>query len=72
MAADQLTLREDDPATASQRRLPPERSRRGQKPFRAKVLGLVRSGSGFINSYKLRNVELLAGPIRPNFYRAYG
>ena len=26
--------------------------------------------SGFIRSYRLRNVELLAGPVRPNFYRA--
>jgi len=26
--------------------------------------------SGFIRSYRLRNVELLAGPLRPSFYRA--
>ena len=71
VAADQLTLREDDPAARFAATAPAGTLRVTDKTVSGEGFSVTFDpASGFIRSYRLHNVELLAGPIRPNFYRA--
>ena len=71
VAADQLTLRGDDPAARFAATAPAGTLRVADKTVSGEGFSVAFDPkSGFIRSYRLRNVELLAGPVRPNFYRA--
>ena len=71
VAADQLTLRGDDPAARFAAAAPAGTLRVADKTVSGEGFSVAFDPkSGFIRSYRLRNVELLAGPVRPNFYRA--
>lgn len=71
VAADQLTLRGDDPAARFAATAPAGTLRVADKTVSGEGFSVsFDPKSGFIRSYRLRNVELLAGPVRPNFYRA--
>ncbi len=71
VAADQLVLREDDPAARFAAAAPAGTLRIAGRTISGEGFSIgFDPESGFISSYKLRNVELLAGPVRPNFYRA--
>lgn len=68
---DQLTLRGDDPAARFAATAPAGTLRVADKTVSGEGFSVAFDPkSGFIRSYRLRNVELLAGPVRPNFYRA--
>ena len=71
VAADQLVLREDDPAARFAAAAPAGTLRIADKTVSGEGFSVTFDPkSGFIRSYRLRNVELLAGPLRPSFYRA--
>ena len=71
VAADQLVLREDDPAARFAAAAPAGTLRIADKTVSGEGFSVTFDPkSGFIRSYRLRNVELLTGPMRPNFYRA--
>ena len=71
VAADQLTLRGDAPAARFAATAPAGTLRVADKTVSGEGFSVAFDPkSGFIRSYRLRNVELLAGPVRPNFYRA--
>ena len=71
VAADQLVLRGDDPAARFAAEVPTGALRVADKTVSGEGFSVgFDPESGFIRSYKLRNVELLAGPLRPSFYRA--
>ena len=71
VAADQLTLRGDDAAARFAATAPAGTLRVADKTVSGEGFSVsFDPKSGFIRSYRLRNVELLAGPVRPNFYRA--
>ena len=71
VAADQLTLRGDDPAARFAATAPAGTLRVADKTVSGEGFSVsFDPKSGFIRSYRLRNVELLDGPVRPNFYRA--
>lgn len=71
VAADQLVLREDDPAVRFAAAAPAGTLRVADRTVSGEEFSVTFDpASGFISSYKLRNVELHAGPVRPNFYRA--
>ena len=71
VAANQLTLRGDDPAARFAATAPAGTLRVADKTVSGEGFSVsFDPKSGFIRSYRLRNVELLAGPVRPNFYRA--
>ena len=71
VAADQLTLRGDDAAARFAATAPAGTLRVADKTVSGEGFSVAFDPkSGFIRSYRLRNVELLAGPVRPNFYRA--
>ena len=71
VAAGQLTLRGDDPAARFAATAPAGTLRVADKTVSGEGFSVsFDPKSGFIRSYRLRNVELLAGPVRPNFYRA--
>ena len=74
-ASDQLVIRADDPAARFA-----GNCAAGRAPEAIRLDGNTVSGTGFavtfdprsgyITSYRIRGVETLAGPLRPNFYRA--
>ena len=71
VAADQLTLRGDAPAARFAATAPAGTLRVADKTVSGEGFSVsFDPKSGFIRSYRLRNVELLAGPVQPNFYRA--
>ena len=71
VAADQLVLREDDPAARFAAAAPAGTLRIAGKTVSGEGFSVTFDPkSGFIRSYRLRDVELLAGPLRPSFYRA--
>ena len=71
VAADQLTLRGDAPAARFAATAPAGTLRVADKTVSGEGFSVAFDPkSGFIRSYRLRNVELLAGPVQPNFYRA--
>lgn len=71
VAADQLVLREDDPAARFAAAAPAGTLRIADKTVSGEGFSVTFDPkSGFIRSYRLRDVELLAGPLRPSFYRA--
>jgi len=71
VAADQLVLREDDPAARFAAAAPAGTLRIADKTVSGEGFSVTFDPkSGFIRSYRLLDIELLAGPLRPSFYRA--
>ncbi len=71
VAADQFVLRGDDPAARFAAETPAGALRVTDKRVSGEGFSVsFDPESGFIRSYELRGVELLAGLMRPNFYRA--
>lgn len=71
VAADQFVLRGDDPAARFAVKAPAGALRVADRTVSGEGFSVTFDpASGFIRSYRLHSVELLAGPLRPNFYRA--
>lgn len=71
VAADQLVLRADEPASRFAGKATTGVVRIDDKTISGEGFSLsFNSENGFIASYKFRGVEMLAGALRPNFYRA--
>jgi len=70
-AAEQIVLRGDDPAARFAAESPAGALRVADRTVSGAGFSVAFDPeSGLIGSYKLRGVELLAAPLRPNFYRA--